>query len=173
MGNRLRKRLKTYNHGGKRGEKRSGKCEKREGSRKHLCLRMQPGTASPQVPMNHDLAQTLLVAAHPTVPDLDHPCSLFWTEWWHQNSQFTILATDQLPDRPGLGCDRSWMHIFHFYHYWYLPPWDIPLSVWKILLRSSLKIIATEVWIVNMSEISNDLHQSGTPWKSCPQSSQG
>lgn len=85
MGNKPREKVKTYSHGGERGEKTGGKCERREESRKAFCLRMHPDAASTQMSVNHHLAQTLLVAAYPRLADIDHPTAhcfteLSWTE---------------------------------------------------------------------------------------------
>lgn len=138
VGSRSRESIKMHSHGGETGEKRGGKSERRESRGRVFCLQMQPATASAQVPVNHHLAQTLLVAAYPGLADIDHPTAHYFTGFsqrgWHPNSPSYLVIS--CPYSCGLGVHWSWKFIFHFYHYWYLPPWDMSLSCWKKNLLS-------------------------------------
>lgn len=109
------------------GRVRGGRAEEESSA----CRCSQPLSQSAQVPVNHHLAQTLLVAAHPGLADIDHPFTGFSrTRWWHSNSPSYLVISC------GLGVHWSWKFIFHFCHYWYLPPWDMSLSCWKKNLLS-------------------------------------
>lgn len=135
VGNRPRESIKMHSHGGETGEKRGGKSERRESRGRVFCLQMQPATASAQVPVNHHLAQTSGCCSswtsrhRPPLHRIHYFTGFSRTRWWHSNSPSYLVIS--CPYSCGLGVHWSWKFIFHFCHYWYLPPWDMSLSCWK------------------------------------------
>lgn len=75
----------------------------KEGGQEQNPLWMQPATASTQLPVNHHLAQTLLVSAHPRLADSAH-CSKRTPLDRTVASKCTILSSDEMPRQAWFSC---------------------------------------------------------------------